>query len=106
MATNTQIKQENLSMLVNTLGIDLMPAMQLQKLAKSLHRSHENECNYGLTPRQETRERNIMVQIESIAGHFDLYVAEQGDPRGWPIIISPEPVREDGRGPEQRVCPF
>ncbi|KKN75640.1 hypothetical protein LCGC14_0378780 [marine sediment metagenome] len=105
MESKATAKAVNQSMLVN-LGLTIYEAIAIQKRAKSLHRSYENDCNYGLTSRQESRERTLWRDVEAIAGRNGLYVAEQGDPRGWPIIISPEPIREDGRGPEERVCPY
>jgi len=104
--TKTQVRQENVTTLVNDLSIDLTDAFQLQRLAKSLHRSYENECNYGLTPRQETRERNLWAQVEEIAAKYSLHVQEQGDPRGWPIIIDREPIDEQRTSSYERVCPF
>ena len=105
------IRAANLTMLVNTYGIDQKPAEHLQKLARSLHKSHEKECNYGLTPRQKIRERNLWIQVEAIidkvgpgAGHDYLYVREQGDARGWPIDISKTPM-DDSRQYDQ-VCPL
>ena len=98
------IRLANLTMLINTYGIDRKPAEHLQKLARSLRNSNEKECNYGLTPRQAARARNLWIQAQAIAGHFNLHVREQGDPRGWPIEISKAPM-EDSRQYDQ-VCPL
>ena len=106
MISKSKIKNENLSMLINKFGIDMFAAKQLQKLAKSLHRSHENECNYGLTPRQETRERNLWKNVEAIAERFSFCAQEQGDPRGWPIMLDGAPIQENLGSSYDRVCPF
>ena len=98
------IRLANLTMLINTYGIDRKPAEHLQKLARSLNKSHEKECNYGLTPRQKIRARNLWIQVEAIAGHDYLYVREQGDARGWPIDISKTPMDESTL--YHQVCPL
>jgi len=105
MESNASIKRENQSRLCN-LGIDLMDVFTLQRLGRSLHRSHENDCNYGLTPRQETRERNLWLRVQALADRYGLYVQEQGDPRGWPIIIAKEPIDESKGSQYDRVCPY
>ena len=64
---------------------------ELQKIAKALQRSHENDCNYGLTPRQETRERNLMKKAQEIAERLGFNAYEQGDPRGCSLyLVTPE----------------
>ena len=92
----------NLTMLVETYGLHSSHAQHLQKLARLLHKSHEKECNYGLTPRQKIRARNLWIQVEAIGR--DLYVRAQGDPRGWPIDISKTPM-DDSRQYDQ-ACPL
>jgi len=105
------MRAANLTMLINTYGLHPSHAQHLQKLARSLHKSHEKECNYGLTPRQKIRERNLWIQVEAIidkvgpgAGHDYLYVREQGDARGWPIDISKTPMDESTL--YHQVCPL
>jgi len=106
MESKASIKRYNLSRIVNEYQIDLMDGFRLQNLARSLHHSYENECNYGLTQRQETRERNLWAQVETLATKYGVYVQEQGDPRGWPILISKEPIEESKGSQYDRVCPF
>jgi hypothetical protein len=106
MESKASAKRENLSLIINGYQVDLMDGFRLQKLAKSLHRSYENECNYGLTPRQETRERNLWEQVEALASTYGIYVQEQGDPRGWPIIMSKTPIDESRGSSCDRVCPY
>ena len=98
------IRLDNLTMLINTYGIDRIPAEHLQKLARSLHKSNEKECNDGLTPAQWKRAETLWIQVEAIAGHFSLHVRAQGDPRGWPIDISKTPMDESTL--YHQVCPL
>jgi len=105
MESKASIKRYNLSRLVTEYQIDPIHAFRLQQLAKSLHRYHEHDCNYGLTGRQEKRERHTWAQVETIARYYNLCVQEQGDPRGWPIIISKQSI-EQSRSDYDRVCPF
>lgn len=106
MESNAQIKRANLSDLSNKFDIPLYQAFALQKLARSLHRSYENECNYGLTDRQEKRERNLWAKVETMAKEYGFHVEEQGDPRGWPIIIDKNPIDEQRGSSYERVCPY
>tara|TARA_Y100000310_G_C20106985_1_gene545355 strand:- start:162 stop:485 length:324 start_codon:yes stop_codon:yes gene_type:complete len=100
-------REENLFMLATRYCKSNFPiARRLQYLGRALHRSYENECNYGLTPLQERRERRLWAEVEDIAQEYGFYVKEQGDPRGWPIIIGTEPLTEDGRNDRDRVCPW
>ena len=98
------IRAANLTMLVNTYGLHPSHAQHLQKLARSLHKSNEKECNDGLTPAQWKRAETLWIQVEAIAGHFSLHVRAQGDPRGWPIDISKTPMDESTL--YHQVCPL
>ena len=62
---------------------------ELVKISKSLQRSHENDCNYGLSKRQETREENLVKKAEEIAREIGFSVYEQGDPRGCALYLIP-----------------
>ena len=42
---------------------------KLQVISKKLHRQDENACNYGLTPRQEARVKNLMESAQKIASN-------------------------------------
>jgi hypothetical protein len=59
----------------------------LQKIAKSLHHLDECSCNYGLTPRQETREKNLEAKAQQLASEFSLVVYHQSDPRGCSLYL-------------------
>jgi len=60
---------------------------ELKKIAKSLHHLDECSCNYGLTPRQETRETNLEKKAEEIAKEMGLILYRQGDPRGCSLYL-------------------
>jgi len=106
MTTKAAVKSENLFRLFSKFDLSFQSAHWLQALARSLHKSYENECNYGLTERQEKRERKLWRQVEAIAEANNLYVQEQGDPRGWPIIIDKDPIDEQRTSSYERVCPY
>ena len=96
-----RIKAENLALLVTKYNLNTGNALELQKVAKSLHRLNENACNHGLTDRQETRQHNLFTKAKEIIG---VYIREQRDPRGWPLEISTEPMTDSQT--YDYVCPF
>ena len=114
--TNQQlrIKAENLVLLVTRYNLSTGDALELQKVAKSLHRLNENACNYGLTDRQETRLRNLFIKAGDLilSGEATPYttlqpihfIREQRDPRGWPLEVSLEPMTDSQT--YDYVCPF
>lgn len=62
--------------------------LELMKLARSYQRLQEADCNYGLSPRQQTRERNIEKRIRAIVERLGLSgVKFSGDPRGYTVKI-------------------
>ena len=61
-------KIENHAMLITKYNLTSKNALELQKVAKSLHRLNENACNYGLTDRQETRQHNLYRKATEIIG--------------------------------------
>lgn len=75
-----QIDIDNFSRFINVFRV-------LQKISRQLHRSFENECNYGLTLRQEKRQENLIRKAEKLAKElgFELYV--QSDPRGCALYL-------------------
>ena len=107
-------KIENHAMLITKYNLTSNNALELQKVAKSLHRLNENACNYGLTDRQETRQRNLFTKAidilrqpwhEKLASKMDgIHIREQRDPRGWPLEISLEPMTDSQT--YDYVCPF
>jgi hypothetical protein len=99
--TQLRAKIKNHAMLITKYNLTTGNALELQKVAKSLHRLNENACNYGLTDRQETRQRNLFTKAEEIVG---VYIREQRDPRGWPLEVSLEPMTDSQT--YDYVCPF
>lgn len=66
-----------------------VPILRLIRLAKSSHSLSEKACNYGLTPRDETRIANIKKEAGGIAEGMGFSVYFQGDPRGAPLYLLP-----------------
>ena len=99
--TQLRAKIENYSMLTRKYNLGTLEVLELQKVAKSMHRLNENACNYGLTERQETRQRNLFNKAKETIG---VYIREQRDPRGWPLEISLEPMTDFQT--YDYVCPF
>jgi len=103
-------KIENHAMLITKYNLTSNNALELQKVAKSLHRLNENACNYGLTDRQETRQRNLFTKaIDILSQPFEcasvfIHIREQRDPRGWPLEVSLEPMTDSQT--YDYVCPF
>ena len=60
---------------------------EFRRIAKTLHRLDENACNYGLTPRQETRQVNLMKKAAEFASKLGLEAYHQGDPRGCSLYL-------------------
>ena len=122
--TNQQlrIKAENLVLLVTKYNLNTGNALELQKVAKSLHRLNENACNHGLTERQETRQHNLFTKAKELISSGDSmkslgfdddgyeisapthFIREQRDPRGWPLEVSTEPMTDSQT--YDYVCPF
>ena len=99
--TQLRAKIQNHALLITKYNLTTGNALELQKVAKSLHRLNENACNYGLTDRQETRQHNLYRKATEIFPHF---IKEQRDPRGWPLDISLEPHNDSTQ--YDQVCPF
>ena len=105
-----RIKTKNLVMLITKYNLSTGEALELQKVAGSLHRLNENACNYGLTDRQETRQGNLYRKAVDLAygdagrAGNGFFIKEQRDPRGWPLDISLEPHNDSTQ--YDQVCPF
>ena len=105
-----RIKAKNLVLLVTKYNLSTGEALELQKVAGSLHRLNENACNYGLTDRQETRQHNLYRKAVDLAygdagrAGNGFFIKEQRDPRGWPLDISLEPHNDSTQ--YDQVCPF
>jgi hypothetical protein len=67
----------------------------LRRYAKTLKTLAEADCNYGLTPRQETRRANLERSVAEIAALYGLGATCQGDPRG-PVVRLTAPEGESG----------
>ncbi len=78
------VRTENAVQLAPMLGRDVM---EMQKIARSLHKLDEANYNYGLTPHQEANERRLEQRAAAIAKEHRAKVYRQGDPRGWPLLI-------------------
>ncbi len=60
---------------------------QLRKISNSLQHLAEASCNYGLTKRQETRERNLLQKGKELAQELGYEFYHQGDPRGCQVYL-------------------
>ena len=68
---------------------------QLKEISHKLHRLDENACNYGLTKRQETREKNLEKEATELTEEMGklmektngLRIYRQGDPRGCSLYL-------------------
>jgi broad specificity polyphosphatase/5'/3'-nucleotidase SurE len=86
MESNRHIRESNLAELVEK-GIKGRDAIELQRISRSLHKSDENSCNYGLTTCQEKREENLEKKAQEIATRYNMTAYHQGDPRGWSLYL-------------------
>jgi len=62
---------------------------ELRKISRSLHRLSENDCNYGLTDRQEKREQKLEKRAAELAVELGFQAYFQGDPRGCALYLVP-----------------
>ena len=88
-----QAKMQNFCQLTGA-GFTWVQASRLQEISHSLHTLDENECNWGLTKRQETRQANLEKEANEIAAARKLEAYHQGDPRGWSLYLI-NPGEED-----------
>ena len=118
--TQLRAKIQNHALLITKYNLTTGNALELQKVAKSLHRLNENACNYGLTDRQESRQRNLFTKATDLILSGNAYpklyanvsyqllglpiIREQRDPRGWPLEVSLEPMTDSQT--YDYVCPF
>ena len=72
----------------------------LRRNAKALQRLAEHDCNYGLSPRQETRRDSLAAQVKAIAWIYRLEAECSGDPRGAVVKLADPatPNADDGFG--------
>ena len=59
----------------------------LHRYETTLHRLAEQDCNYGLTEKEEKKETNIKKKVEAIAFQLGFEVKFNGDPRGGAIRL-------------------
>ncbi len=64
-----KIREENLIEVAGVVGKD---AIELQAIARALHRLCECTCNYGLTDRQEKRQDKLEARAKEIASQHGL----------------------------------
>jgi len=63
---------------------------KLSKKAKSLHTLDTNACNCELTPRQNTRVCNLLVEASTLANELGFNLFHQSDPRGASLYLIPK----------------
>ena len=70
----------------------------LRRIARSLDSLAIAACNYGLSPRQETRQSNLAAQAVALAEPYGFRCETSGDPRGYVVkLFDPEnETRGDG----------
>lgn len=61
---------------------------ELCTIARQLQRSNENDCNYGLTDRQQTRADNLVKKSHGLAQSIGCGIVANGDPRGYPLFLT------------------
>jgi hypothetical protein len=66
-------------------------AMELRKIAKTLHSLDEHACNGYHSERAEkvagTKEKKLMARAEAIAQKYGVHAFHQGDPRGASLYL-------------------
>ena len=107
MQGKRQVVAENAAELAG-LGLRPQQVAALQKLARQLQRYHVDSCNYGLSPQQERNEAAREREVTAIRESAGIHVRVQGDPRGWPILVSREAIQANDtlRAGIVRVCPY
>lgn len=60
---------------------------ELQGISKMIHHQDENACNYGLTQRQDTRVKNLLIRANELAKRIGYKAYHQGDPRGCSLYL-------------------
>jgi hypothetical protein len=68
---------------------------ELRKISKRLHHLCEVNCNTGLTPRQETAEKNLEKRATLLALDLGAKFYYQRDPRGCAVYLVPEEWMDD-----------
>lgn len=74
-------------------------AVELVRLARSIHGLCVADCNYGLSPSQEKRQANLEGRFGKLATALGFEARTGGDPRGaCAYIIDPDDRKGDGWG--------
>lgn len=73
-------------------------ATLLVNRAEQLHKLAEDDCNYGLDERQETRREKIQAEVIQIANAFGFDAETSGDPRGCVVKLIDTRNPRDGDG--------
>lgn len=74
-------------------------AVEFARLAESIKRLCEADCNYGLSPAQEKRQQRLEARFAALAGALGFEARTGGDPRGaCAYLIDPDERRGDGWG--------
>ena len=81
-----KVREENLAELAQEIGA--ASAVQLQRIARGLHRLHEIECERELTDKEQRRYERLGLEAMHLADQLRRSLYLQTDPRGWPIYIA------------------
>jgi hypothetical protein len=88
---------------VKAVELDVSPGQveELFRISRSLHRIAEQDCNVGLSDREQKRETRLMKRANAVAAELGATAYFQGDPRGAALyLIFPGDVPE-GRSPRE-----
>ena len=72
--------------------------VESRRIARSLQRLAEVECNRSLEPGETARDERLTARIQALWAPYNIPVAVSGDPRGFVVKLSlpPEEGREHG----------
>ena len=97
-----KLRAENLIELAPMVGTD---GIELQRIARALHRLDEASCNgyqnwrgdwdEAAEKRAERREVVLEEKAVKVAAEHGLKVYFQGDPRGWPLYLYRQDALDD-----------
>jgi hypothetical protein len=60
---------------------------EINRLARSIHRCDEINCNRTTTPREDARRDRALARIEELAQPYGWRVYHQSDPRGASVYL-------------------
>ena len=103
-------KRENLVELAALLGGSDLAPLVMQDVARRLHHAYERQCNENMDEKTEGRLNRRVEKDQRFATYLAtshrIHIRHQTDPRGWPILLSREPITEDAMSGPLRVCPY